>query len=186
MVKGDKYLKRANNGVERLISIVKDLDIVRETWLNKLIAEHRRNKIIILHGSSGQGKSSLCYRYMYNYITEGYRFVFSSAFLNVFNRKVEKGVIYPIKKEKVLKVTLTGLKPIDEHIENFSMKLHEYEIIHSSGLVLVKGKIFFECYLNLSLGDEKYKDLKTLLDKNKNKFKDIKIEEISLAKSKVN
>ena len=97
-----------------------------------------------------------------------------------------KLTIYPIKKEKVLKVTLTGLKPIDEHIENFSMKLHEYEIIHSSGLVLVKGKIFFECYLNLSLGDEKYKDLKTLLDKNKNKFKDIKIEEISLAKSKVN
>jgi len=97
-----------------------------------------------------------------------------------------KLTIYPINKEKVLKVTLTGLTPIDEHIENFSMKLHEYEIIHSSGLVLVEGKLFFECYLNLSLGDEKYKDLKTLLDKNKNKFKDIKIEEISLAKSKVN
>ncbi|MBA7501097.1 hypothetical protein ES704_03859 [subsurface metagenome] len=97
-----------------------------------------------------------------------------------------KLTIYPIKKENVIKVTLTGLNQIDEYIENFSMKLHEYEIIHSSGLVLVEGKLFFECYLNLSLGDEKYKDLKTLLDKNKNKFKDIKIEEISLAKSKVN
>ena len=49
----------------------------------------------------------------------------------------------PINKEKVLKVTLTGLTPIDEHIENFSMKLHEYEIIHSSGLVLVEGKLFY-------------------------------------------
>ncbi len=97
-----------------------------------------------------------------------------------------KLTIYPINKEKVLKVTLTGLTPIDEHIENFSMKLHEYEIIHSSGLVLVEGKLFFECYLNISLDEEKSKDLKTLLDKNKNKFKDIKIEEISLAKSKVN
>jgi len=97
-----------------------------------------------------------------------------------------KLTIYPINKEKVLKVTLTGLNQIDEHIENFSMNLHKYEIIHSSGLVLVEGKIFFECYLNLSLGEEKYKDLKKLLDKNKNKFKDIKIEEISLARSKVN
>ena len=97
-----------------------------------------------------------------------------------------KLTIYPISNEKILRVTLTSLNPIDEHIENFSMELHEYEIIHSSGLVFVEGNLFFECYLNLSLGDEKYKDLKMLLDKNKNKFKDIKIEEISLAKSKVN
>ena len=33
--------------------------------------------------------------------------------------------------------------------------------------------LYFECYLDLSLDDEKYKDLKMLLDKNKSKFKDM-------------
>ncbi len=97
-----------------------------------------------------------------------------------------KFIVYPINKVKVLKVVPTGLTQIDEHIEIFSIKLQKYGIIHSSGLVLISGKIYFECYLDLSLDDEKYKDLKILLDKNKSKFKDIKLEELNLCKSKVN
>jgi hypothetical protein len=91
-----------------------------------------------------------------------------------------KFFVYPINRVKVLKLVLTGLTQIDEHIEIFSNKLQKYSIIHSSGLVLISGKIHFECYLDLSLNDEKYKDLKILLDKNKSKFKDIKLEELSL------
>ena len=71
-------------------------------------------------------------------------------------------------------------------VEIFSRKLQKYDIIHSSGLVLIGGEIYFECYLDLSSDDEKYKDLKIFLDKNKSKFKDIKLEELSLSKSKVN
>ena len=40
--------------------------------------------------------------------------------------------------------------------------------------------------IDLSLDGEKYKDLKIFLDKNKSKFKDIKLEELNLCKSKVN
>ncbi|MBY8987996.1 MAG: hypothetical protein KGD61_06040, partial [Candidatus Lokiarchaeota archaeon] len=94
--------------------------------------------------------------------------------------------VYPINREKILKLLLIGISQIDEHIEVFSRKLQKYNIVHSSGLVLIEGKINFECYLDLSLDDEKYKDLKIFLDKNKSKFKDIKIEELSLSKSKVN
>ena len=97
-----------------------------------------------------------------------------------------KFTIYQINREHILKIILTGLTQIDENIEIFSRKLQKYNIVHSSGLVLVDGKIYFECYLDLSLDDEKYKDLKIFLDKNKSKFKDIKIEELSLSKSKVN
>ncbi len=97
-----------------------------------------------------------------------------------------KFTVYPINREQLLKIILIGLTQIDENIEIFSRKLQKYNIIHSSGLVLIDGEIYFECYLNLSLNDEKYKDLKIFLDKNKSKFKDIKIEELSLSKSKVN
>ena len=95
--------------------------------------------------------------------------------------KYAKFTVYPINREKVLKIVIADLTHIDEHIENFSRKLQKYNIIHSSGLVLLEGKIYFECYLDLSLDDEKSKDLKIFLDKNKNKFKDIKIEELSLS-----
>ncbi len=84
----------------------------------------------------------------------------------------------------MLKIAITVLTHIDEHIDIFSRKLQKY-IIYSSVLVLISGKIYFECYLDLSLDEEKYKDLKILLDKNKSKFKDIKLEELSLYKNKV-
>ena len=92
-----------------------------------------------------------------------------------------KFTVYPIKNEKLLKVTLIGLTQIDENIEIFSRELQKYNIIHSSGLVLLDRKIYFECYLDLALDDEKSKDLKIFLDKNKSKFKDIRIEELSLS-----
>ena len=95
--------------------------------------------------------------------------------------KYAKFTIYPINRDKILKIVLANLTQIDEYIENFSRKLQKYNIIHSSGLVLLDGKIHFECYLDLSIDDEKYKDLKVFLDKNKNKIKDIKIEELSMS-----
>lgn len=93
-----------------------------------------------------------------------------------------KFTVYPTNREKLIKILLAGLTQIDEYIEIFSRKLQKYKIIHSSGLIFIDGKIFFECYLDLSLNDEEYKDLKIFLDKNKSKFKDIKIEELSLSR----
>ena len=90
-----------------------------------------------------------------------------------------KITIYPIKKQKIIKLTLRGLKKKEEYIEIFSKRLQEYDIIHSTGLVMIERLLFFECYLNLSLNEEKYKDLKTFLDKNKKNIKDIRIMEIS-------
>ena len=90
-----------------------------------------------------------------------------------------KITMYPINSEKVLKLSLRDFKIIQEDLDNFSKKLQSYPIIHSSGLINIGPNSAFECYINLSLEDEKYQDLKILLDKNKNKFKDIKIEELS-------
>ena len=93
-----------------------------------------------------------------------------------------KFTVYPTNRERLIKILLTGLTQIDDYIENFSRQLQKYKIIHSSGLVLIDGEIYFECYLDLSLNDEEYKDFKIFLDKNKSKFKDIKIEELSLSR----
>ncbi len=90
-----------------------------------------------------------------------------------------KITIYPIEKQKIIKLTIRGLKKIDEYTEAFSKKLQEYGIIHSTGLVSIEGLLFLECYLNLSLNEEKYKDLKIYLNKNKKNIKDIQIMEIT-------
>ena len=88
--------------------------------------------------------------------------------------------IYPITREKIVKIILAGQDISDEVIEILSKILKKYEIIHSSGLLKKEKDFMYECYLNLSLSDAKSKDLKTSLDKIKNIFKEIKIEEIGL------
>jgi len=88
--------------------------------------------------------------------------------------------IYPITTEKIIKIILVGRDISDEVIEILSKILKKYEIIHSSGLLKKEKDFLYECYLNLSLSDAKSKDLKTSLDKIKNIFKEIKIEEIGL------
>ena len=88
--------------------------------------------------------------------------------------------IYPIAREKIVKIILAGQDISDEIIEILSKILKKYEIIHSSGLLKKEQDFLYECYLNLSLSDAKSKDLKTSLDKIKNIFKEIKIEEIGL------
>ncbi len=93
--------------------------------------------------------------------------------------RYSKIIIYPVKKQKIIKLTLRGLKKIDEYSEAFSKRLQEYGIIHSTGLIMIEGLLFFECYLNLSINEEKYIDLLCFLDKNKKNIKDIQIMEIS-------
>ena len=97
-----------------------------------------------------------------------------------------KLIIYPIKKEKLIKVSLFGQNITDGIIGILSRILKNYEIIHTSGLLIKKKKLFYECYLNLNLSDIKSKELKASLDKIKIKkiFMEVKIEEISIEKSK--
>ncbi|TFG13948.1 MAG: hypothetical protein EU535_04085 [Promethearchaeota archaeon] len=88
--------------------------------------------------------------------------------------------IYPIMNEKIIKLNLIGQDVSNEMVEILSNTLKKYEIIHSSGILKKRKDFFYECYLNFNLSDAKSKDLKTSLDKIKNIFKEIKIEEIGL------
>ncbi|MFX1337125.1 MAG: hypothetical protein ACFFDK_00805 [Promethearchaeota archaeon] len=94
-----------------------------------------------------------------------------------------KLTIYPVYRKKIIKLSLSGQKVSDQVIHILSKILKRYEIIHSSGFLMKHKQLFYECYLNLNLSDAKSKDLKTSLDKIKNIFKEIKIEEISLNNS---
>ncbi len=91
-----------------------------------------------------------------------------------------KLTIYPIFRKKIIKLSLFGQNVSDEAINILSKILKRCEIIHSSGFLMKQKQLFYECYINLSLSDVKSKDLKASLDKIKNIFKEIKIEEISL------
>ena len=91
-----------------------------------------------------------------------------------------KLTIYPIKKERIIKITLFGQNVSDNTSEMLSEIIKNYEIIHSSGLLIKKMKFFYECYLNLNPTDNEYKDLKGSLNKIRNIPLEVKIEDISL------
>ena len=91
--------------------------------------------------------------------------------------------IYPVKINNLIKVSLYGLKISDEVnmiYLSLAKTLQNFEIIHTSGLLIKGNKLYFEFYLNLSLSDVKTRVLKAALNKIKNIFKDIRIEEIGL------
>lgn len=91
--------------------------------------------------------------------------------------------IYPIEKEKIIKMLFTGIEVTENFIEILSKILEEIKIIHTSGL-LKKGESFnYECYLNLNKSDIKYKDLIASIAKIRYIFKEIIIDEIGLKKA---
>ncbi len=100
--------------------------------------------------------------------------------IQLFTKNFAKLTIYPLSRETVLKVIFTGFNIQNKEIEEIIKKLQNFKIIHTSGLTSIDHKRYYECYLDLSLDDLKYKDLKSALDKIKNIFEDIKIVEICL------
>ena len=110
-------------------------------------------------------------------------------FLLIVQSTIENSIklsIYPIKKEKIIKLTFSGFSFSDDIFDKISKILQKIEIIHTSGVLLIAKQLFYELYLNLSLAETVAMDLKSSLEKIKNIFKEIKIEEIALGKSKGN
>ncbi|MFX0106301.1 MAG: hypothetical protein ACFE75_12550 [Candidatus Hodarchaeota archaeon] len=110
-------------------------------------------------------------------------------FLLIIQSTIENSIkisIYPLKKENILKVTFSGFNFSNEIFDEISKILQDFQVIHTSGVLLISKQLFYECYLNLGLSDTKVSNLKTSLEKIKNIFKEIKIEEIGLTKSKEN
>ncbi|MHA1291152.1 MAG: hypothetical protein ACTSQJ_00620 [Promethearchaeota archaeon] len=91
--------------------------------------------------------------------------------------------IYPINCKKILKIIIHGENISDNYITELSRIIKQFDIIHTSGLILKGKDLYYECYLNLNLSDYKTKDLKISLDKFRNIFKLIKIEEIGLKRT---
>ncbi len=110
-----------------------------------------------------------------------------SQFLLIIQSVIENSIkisIYPLKKEKIIKVTFSTFNFSEEMIDIISAILQSYQIIHTSGVLLIENQIYYECYLNLNLSEAKALGLNDSLNKIKNIFKQIKIEEIGLKKHK--
>ncbi|ACK66983.1 hypothetical protein PCC8801_2996 [Rippkaea orientalis PCC 8801] len=54
--------------------ILANVDVIRKNELEKISQEFNRNKVVIIHGASGQGKTTLAYRYLHEFHPEQWRF----------------------------------------------------------------------------------------------------------------
>ncbi|MFX0038460.1 MAG: hypothetical protein ACFFCY_04630 [Promethearchaeota archaeon] len=108
-----------------------------------------------------------------------------NRFLLIIESVIENSIkisIYPLKKENIIKVTFSTLHFSNEIFDIISSILQNYKVIHTSGILLIETQLYYECYLNLNLDEAKSMGLNASLDKIKNIFKQIKIEEIGLKK----
>ena len=105
------------------------------------------------------------------------------SFVLIIQSNIENSLkitIYPLNKDKIIKLSLFGLKISTEIMNKLSKVLQNFPIIHSSGFLRIKNYFLYECYLNLNFSEIKSEDLKISLDTIRNRFKEIKLEEISL------
>ena len=96
-----------------------------------------------------------------------------------------KLAIYPINKNKIIKVSLCSLKLSKKILKEISKILKKFQVIHTSGFLKLEKQLLYECYLNLRFSEKESKDLKTSLERIKNIFEKVKIEEIGLNKRKI-
>ncbi len=108
-----------------------------------------------------------------------------SPYLLIVKSIIENSIkisIYPLKKKEIIKITFSSITFTDEILYSISKILQQYQIIHTSGVLVINKQLYYECYLNLCLKDAKIRGLEGSLKKVKNMFKQIKIEEIGLKK----
>ncbi|MFW9896779.1 MAG: hypothetical protein ACFFD7_13320 [Candidatus Thorarchaeota archaeon] len=91
-----------------------------------------------------------------------------------------KLAIYPINKDKVIKISLCSLKLSKKILKEISKILQKFQVIHTSGFLKIENQLIYECYLDLRFSDKKSVDLQNSLDKIKTTFGKINIEEIGL------
>jgi hypothetical protein len=108
-----------------------------------------------------------------------------NPFLLIIQSIIENSIrlsIYPLNKEKIIKITFSTSNFTKEMFDNISDILQNYQIIHTSGVLIIENQFYYESYLNLNLNEAKAMGLNDSLNKIKNIFKQIKIEEIGLKK----
>lgn len=62
ILRGEYYLGAS----ARYEHILADIDVVRSQKIDEINVAFEKNKIVFIHGASGQGKSTLAYRYLHN------------------------------------------------------------------------------------------------------------------------
>ncbi|MHA1803391.1 MAG: hypothetical protein ACTSU4_02525 [Promethearchaeota archaeon] len=95
--------------------------------------------------------------------------------------EIVKITIYPLDKEKIIKISMRGKDIPKETIRVLLDILQNYEILHSSGLCYdAQNQLLYECYLNIEISSKDEEILQQSLEKIKPFFQELIIEEISL------
>ncbi|MFW9973129.1 MAG: hypothetical protein ACFFDF_23300 [Candidatus Odinarchaeota archaeon] len=108
-----------------------------------------------------------------------------NPFLLIVQSTIENSIkvsIYPLKKDKIIKLIFSTFTFSNEIFDRITDVLQNFQVIHTSGVLLIEKQVYYECYLNLSLDEAKSMGLNGSLNKIKNIFTQIKIEEIELIK----
>lgn len=74
VVEKQKLEKEFYQGISaRFSHIQANLDTIRQDYLIEIENHFKKSQTVIVHGASGQGKTSLAYRYLYQYVPETWR-----------------------------------------------------------------------------------------------------------------
>ncbi|WP_157974342.1 hypothetical protein [Lewinella sp. IMCC34183] len=128
---GEKEKDEFQSGIAAKYSHIESgLDVVRPEKVAELDEAFHQDKIVIVHGASGQGKSTLAYRYAYERYPKGYAFEISSAaganrVLDI--ARAAKALSRPFATPFLM---LVDVAPGTTHWVNLCRQLNETEYCH--------------------------------------------------------
>lgn len=111
----ESYRKEYENGVSALPQhIINDFDIPRQYWLDALDKSYEKHNLTIIHGSSGQGKSSLAYRYLFNNYADNEIFIVSG--ISNQQQALDIGAaLREVKKNNFNMIVYIDVRPYDNN-----------------------------------------------------------------------
>jgi len=110
--------------------ILNNFDIIRPHWLDAIREGFQKKNIAIIHGASGQGKSSLAYRYLINNYAKNEIFIVNS--ISNQQQAIDIGAaLRGLQKNQFNMIVYIDVRPFDknwvwlvEHIFTHNLKVH--------------------------------------------------------------
>lgn len=109
--------------------IVADLDVVRDAKQQQLAQAIEGNHVVVVHGASGQGKSTLAYRYLHEYFPEHCRYQVQRIESVTHALSVATALLGHVEAVGVLLAIYLDIAPSDTGWEELVRRLAHHERI---------------------------------------------------------
>jgi len=110
--------------------ILAGVDAIRIQKLEAIYSAFQKSRVVIVHGASGQGKSTLAYRYIYEVYPKTWRFQVRGISSSKHSYTIANALLGHINAVGVPAIVYVDVLPGDNHWTDLIQELASYDLVH--------------------------------------------------------